>query len=98
MAALTAIMDDIRDDLILGQLGLAAEGLSARDIAEDTPLLDGGLAIDSVAALDLLVAVEQKFGVRMPGFDKDFIRTTCATLGTLARFVESAVREKTAAP
>lgn len=82
------IIDIIKKDLLLDQLDLSATGLTLEQIRDDEPLLsDDGLALDSVDALDLLVSVEKKFGLKIPNMDKPFIDANCQTVRTLAMFV-----------
>lgn len=83
------IVSYIKNDLLLEQLQLADTGVSASDIQEGTPLLDGGLSIDSVDALDLLVGIEKKFGLTLPDLSKTFVETTCATVGSLVDYVQA---------
>jgi len=91
------IVSYIKNDLLLGQLQLGDTGVSASDIQEDTPLLDGGLSIDSVDALDLLVGIEKKFKLTLPELGKPFLESTCANVGSLADYVQAELA-KTASP
>jgi len=85
----------IKIDLLLDQLQLADTGLTIANLHDDTPLLGGGLSIDSVGALDLLVGIEKKFGLTLPDLDATFIATTCANVGSLVAYVESELAKKT---
>jgi acyl carrier protein len=58
----------------------AAAGLPA-----DTPLLSGGLGLDSATVVRLLVAIRRELGVDVA--DEDLDLDSLATLGTLADFV-----------
>ena len=58
----------------------AAAGLPA-----DTPLLSGGLGLDSATVVWLLVAIRRDLGVDVA--DEDLDLDSLATLGTLADFV-----------
>jgi acyl carrier protein len=51
----------------------------------DTPLLAGGLGLDSVAVVRLLGAIRDRLGVDVA--DEDLDLDSLATLGTLAGFV-----------
>ncbi len=45
---------------------LKMEGLTPESIGDETPLwAEGGLGLDSVDALELMVVLEQEFGVRV---------------------------------
>ncbi|SOE49712.1 hypothetical protein ANDA3_2304 [plant metagenome] len=83
------IIATIKQDLLLDKLDLANGGVTLADIQDDTPLIDEGLALDSVDALDLLVAAEKTFGIKLPDPDKAFIERTCKDVGTLARYIAS---------
>ena len=50
-------------DLIVSRLKL--EGVSPSEIGDDSPLFGEGLGLDSIDALELVLAVEQTFGVRI---------------------------------
>ncbi|HBG05071.1 MAG: acyl carrier protein [Geobacteraceae bacterium GWC2_58_44] len=45
---------------------LRIEGMSSLDIETDAPLFGDGLGLDSVDALQLVVALENSFGVVVP--------------------------------
>ncbi len=45
---------------------LRIEGISPEDIENDAPLFGEGLGLDSIDALQLVVAMEKKFGVTVP--------------------------------
>jgi acyl carrier protein len=86
----------IKRDLLLDKLDLASGGLKLEDIHDDTQLLHEGLALDSVDALDLLVAVEKTFALKLPDPDRAFIERTCQNVGTLTQFVSEELARKNA--
>lgn len=45
---------------------LRIEGMSADEIETDAPLFGEGLGLDSIDALQLVVAMEKEFGVAVP--------------------------------
>ncbi|MBT0663348.1 acyl carrier protein [Geobacter pelophilus] len=45
---------------------LRIEGMSAADIDSDAPLFGDGLGLDSIDALQLVVAMEKEYGVVVP--------------------------------
>ncbi len=45
---------------------LRIEGLSCADIDSDAPLFGDGLGLDSIDALQLVVAMEKEYGVVVP--------------------------------
>jgi acyl carrier protein len=76
--------DRIRS-LIVKTLNL--EGGAADGISDDAPLFGGALGLDSVDALELVVALEKEFGIRIAS--GDIGREAFASVGALARFVQS---------
>lgn len=65
---------------------LNLEDVVAADIDPDEGLFDGELALDSVDALELALAVSQHYGVQLKAEDPN-TRDAFTTLGSLARFV-----------
>lgn len=72
--------------LIITALDL--EDISPTEIATDEPIFGDGLGLDSIDALELGVAIQRKFGVKIDAQDKD-IKTHFASVANLARFVGS---------
>lgn len=50
--------------------------MTPNEIAEDSALFGFGLGLDSIDALTLIVAVEDRFGVRIPDDDLLVLRST----------------------
>jgi acyl carrier protein len=69
--------------IIIEQLNL--DGLSQDDIGDDDPLFGEGLGLDSVDALELVVALEKEFGVKIEG--EDATREAFTSVSTLTDFV-----------
>jgi acyl carrier protein len=67
---------------------LNLEGVKASEIEPDAPLFGGGLGLDSIDALEIALAISQKFGVQMQADDEQ-TRKAFATLATLTEFVET---------
>lgn len=67
---------------------LNLEGVNAADIEPDAPLFGDGLGLDSIDALEVALAISQKFGVQMQA-DDDQTRQAFATLASLTEFVET---------
>ena len=78
------------DDLV-GQLKrliietLKLEDITPEDIDDDGPLFGEGLGLDSIDALELVVALEKKYGVMIP--DSEVGQRVFRSVKTLARFV-----------
>ena len=76
---------------IIAQLlvdALNLEGVNATEIEPDAPLFGGGLGLDSIDALEIALAISQKFGVQMQADDEQ-TRKAFATLASLTEFVET---------
>ncbi|HWK14381.1 MAG TPA: phosphopantetheine-binding protein [Rhizobiaceae bacterium] len=85
------IEDAIIGDILLDGLDLADLGFEREQINGDTPLFDevNGLGLDSLAALEVAVAVQQKFGFKIETLDRAFFENECATVSALTRYVVS---------
>jgi acyl carrier protein len=70
-------------DLVGTTLGL---GDRARDLGADTPLLGAMPELDSMAVLELVSAVEDRFGFEVD--DSDVTGEVFETVGSLADFVD----------
>lgn len=70
-------------DMIIEELHL--EDLSAGSIDDDAPLFGEGLGLDSLDALQLAVAVEEHFGVRIK--DESEGRSAFTSVTSLAEFI-----------
>jgi acyl carrier protein len=70
--------------LIVESLNL--DGLTPDRIADDAPLFGEGLGLDSVDALELVVALEKEYGISIQSHEVD--RKVFASVGTLADFIE----------
>ncbi len=66
---------------------LHLERLTADGIEDDAVLFGDGLGLDSVDALELVVAIERRFGIEVQGHEIDKAVFTSVT--TLAAFVAS---------
>lgn len=73
-------------ELLISALQL--RDVKVADINRDTPLFDGGLGLDSIDILELGVALDEHFGIRIRSDDPEH-RRAFETLGTLADFVAS---------
>ena len=71
-------------NLIIDALGL--EDMAAEDIAADLTLFGEGLGLDSVDALELGLAIQKRFGIKIDAEAKD-TRQHFANVASLAAFV-----------
>ena len=65
---------------------LNLEGMTPDMIEDDAPLFGEGLGLDSVDALELVVALEKEYGIRIE--DPESTRDAFQTVTTLAAFVD----------
>lgn len=69
-------------DLIIGRLKLE---MSPDDIVDDAPLFGDGLGLDSIDALELVLGLEQKFGIKVE--DEEVGKRIFASVDALATYV-----------
>jgi acyl carrier protein len=77
-----ALANELKE-LIIKSLKL--EDVKPDEIDPDAPLFGTGLGLDSIDALELLVAVEKKYGVRIP--DEDVGKEAFASVNALAAYI-----------
>jgi len=70
--------------LIIDALGL--EDIDVQDIDDQQPLFGEGLGLDSVDALELGLALQKRFGIKIDADAKD-TRSHFTNIDTLAAFV-----------
>jgi len=66
---------------------LALEGVQGAEIDATAPLFGAGLGLDSIDALELVMALQRKYGFKAtesPGFGRE----TLASVAAIADFVE----------
>ena len=66
---------------------LNLEDMTAEDIDADAPLFGGGLGLDSIDALELIVLMEKQYGIRLatPAEGKEIFKS----VRTMADYVSS---------
>ena len=77
-------------DMIIEELHL--EDLNPGNIDDDAPLFGEGLGLDSLDALQLAVAVEEHFGVRIN--DETEGRSAFSSVAALAKFIAKGQRNQ----
>jgi acyl carrier protein len=70
--------------LIVESLNL--EGMKPEMIEDEAPLFGEGLGLDSVDALELVVALEKEFGIRIKS--QEIGREVFSSVSTLSQFIE----------
>lgn len=76
-----AILDGIKEELV-ERLELEFQ---PEDIDDDTFLFGGGLQLDSIDSMEIIIGMQSRFDVMIPEDDVSSLRT----INTLADFVES---------
>jgi len=71
--------------LIVGTLRL--EDIEPEAIPDDEPLIGGGLSLDSVDALELVVRLEKEFGIKIGSSEES--RSALASIAGLAAFIRA---------
>ncbi len=88
--AFDALCSQLRE-LIVSELQLP--GKTADDLADEQPLFgEGGLGLDSLDALQIAMAIEERHGVRVP--EGAEARPVFASVSSLAAFVLRARAER----
>jgi acyl carrier protein len=88
-------MAELVDELkvkIVNTLGLL--DVTPEEIADDAPFFQGGLGLDSVDILELVVLVETEYGVKID--TRELGEKVFVNLGTLAQFIEENRASRTA--
>jgi acyl carrier protein len=80
-------MNDLRlrvKELLIERLKF--EDMTPDDIADDAPLFAGGLGLDSIDALEIVVMLESEFGIKVK--NETSARDSFKSVATLAEFIE----------
>ncbi len=72
-------------ELIIRELDL--EDVSVEDIRDDQPIFSEGLGLDSIDALELGVAIQKKYGVKLKGKSEEEIQSYFSSIDSLADFI-----------
>lgn len=71
---------------------LKFDDMTPDDIADDEPLFAGGLGLDSIDALEIVVMLETEFGLKVK--NEGSARDHFKSISSLAAFVESRIGER----
>ena len=82
MSEVATIQDRIKR-LIVESLNL--EGMKPEMIEDEAPLFGDGLGLDSVDALELVVALEKEFGIKIKS--QEIGREVFSSVSTLSEFI-----------
>jgi acyl carrier protein len=64
---------------------LRLEDVTPADLPDDEPLIGGGLSLDSIDALELVVSLEKEYGIKISSSEES--RTALASIKALAAFI-----------
>jgi len=64
---------------------LRLEDVTPADLPDDEPLIGGGLSLDSIDALELVVRLEKEFGIKISSSEES--RAALASIKALAAFI-----------
>lgn len=81
-------MSDLTDrlkTLIVDALQL--DDVEPQELDNDEPLMDNGLGLDSIDALELVVRVEKEFGIKIKNSEE--AREALASINSLAAFIQA---------
>ncbi|HEY5610658.1 MAG TPA: phosphopantetheine-binding protein [Thermoanaerobaculia bacterium] len=70
---------------------LKFEDMTADDIADDEPLFEGGLGLDSIDALEIVVMLESEFGIKVK--NEAAARNYFKSVASLAQLVDEKTRQ-----
>ncbi len=83
------IKEFIREDLLIERLEVEVD--EPEELSDDALLFDvEGIGLDSVEALQISSAIEQKYGVTFFDLPEEELRTHFQSIGSLANYVFSA--------
>lgn len=71
---------------------LKFEDMTPDDIPDDQPLFAGGLGLDSIDALEIVVMLESEFGIKVK--NETSARDSFRSVSTLAQFVEAKLAQE----
>jgi acyl carrier protein len=86
-------MNDLRrklKELLIERLKF--EDMTPDDIKDDDPLFAGGLGLDSIDALEIVVMLETEFGIKVK--NESAARDNFRSIASLADFVSQRVAEQ----
>jgi acyl carrier protein len=71
---------------------LKFEDMTPEDIPDDEPLFGGGLGLDSIDALEIVVMLESEFGIKVK--NETSARESFRSISTLASYVEQKLAQE----
>lgn len=90
---MTSVLDleqlkaEIKQKLLIERLDL--EDITAEEIDDDLPLFYDGLGLDSVEAFEIMVGLEEMYGVTFESIPAEKIRQLLKNVESIAQFVQT---------
>ncbi len=75
---------------------LQLEGVDPERLADDEPLMESEMGLDSIDALELIVQVEKQFGIKIKSSEET--RDALKSLDSLAAYIRIQQQAQTAPP
>lgn len=76
---------EIKDKIKKVLISKLLQGFKPEDIGDDTPLVELGVGVDSVATLELIVALEEEFHITID--ESEVNQELVSTINTIADYV-----------
>lgn len=80
-------------ELIISELAL--EDVSVEDIKNNEPIFNDGLGLDSIDALELGVAIQRKYGIKLKGKSDEEVKSYFSSIDSLAEFISKNLDQTT---
>lgn len=84
------ILSFIKEDVIIGDLEVV-DCLS--EIDDNDMLIEGGLGLDSIETLELVVSIEKKYGLKFKDYPNEVIKEKMVSLNALSAFIYEEVQK-----
>jgi acyl carrier protein len=82
------ITDIVRQQILMERLELAELGIELDQLTLDAQLLEeDGIGLDSVDGLEVVVGLQETFGIEIPDVDRDFITTHIKDIRSIVALV-----------
>ena len=81
-------MEDLKNQLKLQIIdALNLQGMKPEDIGDTTPLFAGGLGLDSIDSLELMVLLDSKYGIKIDNAAEG--RNVLSSVQSMADYIQS---------
>ena len=81
-------MEDLKNQLKLQIIeALNLQGMKPEEIGDATPLFAGGLGLDSIDSLELMVLLDSKYGIKIDNVTEG--RNVLSSVQSMADYIES---------